>query len=323
METNKILTCSYCNYTSKRNFNLKRHEISKHSKEIMEEIKENSHIKNVVINNLQYFQNENNDILIDKNVKKDVQIKKDENIDVIPEKIFNFCSKCNKKYLTIKSLKNHEDKCLGIDKLTCPRCMVSFTDRGNKSRHIKKNNCKAKSIIYARQATVQNPQIIQNIKTQINNDNRIINNNTFIINNYGNERLDYLSEEDMLSILTSGKNTIPLFIEKKHFNKEFPENNNVLYDDKSKKCKIKENNTWKNMNLSMVSSKLIADNSSALLLYFDNNKELLNKKIKNEEIYDYIIEKLLYIKHKNDKEQYNNLFNIIKFLIEGSNKLIQ
>ena len=76
------------------------------------------------------------------------------------------------------------------------------------------------------------------------------------------------------------------------------------------------------MDLSMASSKLISDNSSALLLYFDNNKELLNKKIKNEEIYDFIIEKLLYIKNKSDKEKYNNLFNIIKFLIEGSNKLM-
>ena len=241
------------------------------------------------------------------------------------EKKVYYCNKCHKEYLTIKNLKNHENKCIGIDILTCPKCMLSFSNSSHKSRHIKRNNCTAKSIIHARQPNIQNAQTIQNIETQnINNDNRVINNNnTFIINNYGNERLDYLSDEDMLSILTSGKNTIPLFIEKKHFNKEFPENNNVLYDDKSKKCKIKENNIWKNMNISMASSKLIADNSSALLLYFDNNKELLNKKIKNEEIYDFIIEKLLYIKHKSDKEQYNNLFNIIKFLIEGSNKLIQ
>ena len=76
------------------------------------------------------------------------------------------------------------------------------------------------------------------------------------------------------------------------------------------------------MNVSMASSKLINDNSIELLIYFDKNKELLNKQIKNNEIYDLIIEKLLYIKNKNDKDQYNNLFNIIKFLIEGSNNLL-
>jgi hypothetical protein len=206
--------------------------------------------------------------------------------------------------------------------------MISFSSSGNKSRHIKQSSCKAKSIIFARQPndTQNNNNNNNNITNNIINNNITNNNiinNTYVINNYGNERLDYLSEDDMLKILTSGTNTIPLYIEKKHFNKNFPENNNILYDDKSKRCKIKENNKWKNMNISMASSKLINDNSVELLIYFDTNRELLNKQIKNSEIYDFIIEKLLYIKNKNDKEQYNNLFNIIKYLIEGSTKLIQ
>jgi uncharacterized C2H2 Zn-finger protein len=284
METEKILRCSYCDYTTIRNYNLKRHEINKHSKEILNENGQNSFEKNTVNDNKNY----------------------------------SHCSKCYKKYLTPRSLKNHEEKCIGIDILTCPKCMNSFSDSSNKIRHMKRNSCKAKSIIHARQPNIQNIETQNNITNITNN----IINNTFVINNYGNERLDYLSEDDMLKILTSGNNTIPLYIEKKHFNKDFPENNNIQYDDKSKKCKIKENNKWKNMNLSMASSKLINDNSLALLTYFDTNKELLNKQIKNNEIYDFIIEKLLYIKNKSDKEQYNNLFNIIKFLIEGSNNLI-
>ena len=273
MNTNKTFNCLYCDYTSNRKYNLNIHELNKHFKDILNET-------NVICTN---------------------------NIDTanvsVSNKKYNFCSKCHKKYLTINSLKNHEKKCIGIDILTCIKCMKSFTSRQHKSDHIKRNNCKAKSIIYARQL--------------INN-----NSNNAFINNYGNERLDYLSEDDMLNILASGNNMIPFYIEKKHFNKDFPENNNIQYDDKSKKCKIKENNKWKNMNLSMASSKLINDNSLALLTYFDTNKELLNKQIKNNEIYDFIIEKLLYIKNKSDKEQYNNLFNIIKFLIEGSNNLI-
>jgi hypothetical protein len=278
--TSNIFSCLYCHYTSNRKYNLNIHELNKHSKDIL---------------------NENN-------------------IDKIsaPYKSYNFCSKCHKKYLTLRSLKNHEEKCIGIDILTCPKCMNSFSDSSNKIRHMKRNSCKAKSIIHARLPNIQNIETQNNITNITNN----IINNTFVINNYGNERLDYLSEDDMLKILTSGNNTIPLYIEKKHFNKDFPENNNIQYDDKSKKCKIKENNKWKNMNLSMASSKLINDNSLALLTYFDTNKELLNKQIKNNEIYDFIIEKLLYIKNKSDKEQYNNLFNIIKFLIEGSNNLI-
>jgi uncharacterized C2H2 Zn-finger protein len=62
---------------------------------------------------------------------------------------FNCCSKCNKEYKTKKYLINHEEKCNGLNILTCPKCMKTFSSRGNKSKHIKKNNCKAKSIINA------------------------------------------------------------------------------------------------------------------------------------------------------------------------------
>ena len=294
-----MFNCIYCDYKSNRKYNLNIHETNKHSKEILNE--------NITNNS--------------SNIEKKTILK--EKNAIFSEKLNFSCNKCSKKYLTYKSLKNHENKCLGIDILTCPKCMISFSSSGNKSRHIKQNKCKAKSIIFARQPNdVQQNNITNNIINNNITNNNIIN-NTYVINNYGNERLDYLSEDDMLKILTSGTNTIPLYIEKKHFNKDFPENNNILYDDKSKRCKIKENNKWKNMNISMASSKLISDNSMELLIYFDNNRELLNKQIKNNEIFDFIIEKLLYIKNKNDKEQYNNLFNIIKFLIEGSTKLIQ
>ena len=130
METAKIFSCIYCNYTSNRKFNLKTHEINKHSKEILEEGK-----------------NKKNDVIIESiklNEKNDASTETTEINDTTNDAKYNYCSKCYKKYLTIKSLKNHEEKCIGIDSLTCPKCMVSFTDRSNKSRHIKRNNCIAK-----------------------------------------------------------------------------------------------------------------------------------------------------------------------------------
>ena len=89
--------------------------------------------------------------------------------------------------------------------------MFHFTTQGDKSRHIKRNNCKPKSIIHA----------INN-----NNINNITNNNTIIINNYGNERLDYFNDEFMYKLLIND-NSIRNYIENKHFNKEFPENQNI------------------------------------------------------------------------------------------------
>ena len=62
----------------------------------------------------------------------------------------NICKKCNKMYKTKIYLIEHEKKCIGIDDLTCSRCMKTFSNRQNKYRHIKKNNCEPRSIIHAR-----------------------------------------------------------------------------------------------------------------------------------------------------------------------------
>ena len=40
METDTVLKCSFCKYTTPRNYNLKRHEINKHSKEILNNMKD-------------------------------------------------------------------------------------------------------------------------------------------------------------------------------------------------------------------------------------------------------------------------------------------
>ena len=260
--------------------------------------------------------------------KSSVKIHENEN-----KKDIFFCSKCSKEYLTVKNLKNHEEKCIGVDILTCRKCMFHFSSKQSKSNHIRKNNCKAKSIIHAKTPNIQN---INNNKT-INNNSKTINNNindnsTKIINNindnstktiniicnYGNERLDYLSHDDMIKILTSGDNSVPLYIEKTHFNKDFPENHNIQYDKKSKKCKIKDNNIWKKISMSLISSKLLCDNSDKLLSYYKNNKIIIEEKIMNDELIEFVVEKLLLLRYRRDKEKYNNIIVKIKNLLEDN-----
>jgi len=100
--------------------------------------------------------------------------------------------------------------------LTCPKCMKKFSNTSNKSAHIKKNNCKAKSIINA-----VNPDVKYNLYIN-NNNNTTINN---IVNNFGSERTDYITFDDMMRILLHS--IIQKYIEFKHFNKKFPENHNM------------------------------------------------------------------------------------------------
>ena len=278
-----MFNCSFCSYNSNRNFCVKQHE-----------------------DNIHFMEKYNKPTNIKETVQEQETVEEQEK----KRQIYN-CSKCYKEYLTLKSLKNHEQKCICIDILTCPKCMKSFTSRQHKSRHIKNNKCEPRSIIYAKQPIV--PTNIQNIETQnnINNSNNITNSNnttnkyTIIVNNYGNERLDYLTDDVMLKIITSYSNAVPMLIEKKHFNKDFPENHNILYDDKTKKYKIKENNEWHKLSLSLISDKLMKDNSQNLLDYCQENKELIEDKIKNDEKIEYIIKILLSLKIQNKKNQLN------------------
>ena len=102
-----IFNCKFCEYKTKRKYDLNRHQIALHPKNVMNQIKE-------------------------------VEIKEVE--------IYN-CVKCDKNYKTIKYFNNHQKNCNGLNILSCSKCMFIFTSRQAKSNHIKKNNCIAKSII--------------------------------------------------------------------------------------------------------------------------------------------------------------------------------
>ena len=229
-----------------------------------------------------------------------------------------YCNKCNKLYKTLKHLSNHEKKCNKVDNLTCSKCMVSFTTKQAKSRHIKADKCKARSIIHARTPNVQN---ITNNTTNNTTNNNIQNaetiNNNFIINNFGSERIDHISHEEIKRILLSGANTIPLYIKQKHFDKDFPENNNIKYTNDNK-CHVMEDNSWKEKDIGLLSNNLMKDNTEVLLMYCDNNEIKLLNEIKDTEKYDHIRNKLFIIYNKTDNEKYNSVLTRIKDLIKFS-----
>ena len=285
--------CEHCNYFTDRKYNYSRHINVKHYLNDDNFICSNNG-ENVTPNGQNVTPN-------GQNVTPNGQ-------NVTPQL---FCQKCNKIYKTKKRLIIHEIKCKGIDELTCPKCMISFSNRHHKSRHIKANNCKARSIIHAREPNPQN--IIHN--QTINNIQNNTQNNIFI-NNFGKERLDHISYDEIVKMLLSDINTIPLYIEKKHFDKNFPENNNIVYT-KENKCKVLENNSWKEKNISIVSSKLVKDNSGYLLLFCSENEIGLTQDIQNEEVLQFIKHKLMKIYHKDD-EKYKEIYNMVNDIIKNT-----
>jgi hypothetical protein len=90
-----------------------------------------------------------------------------------------------------------------------------------------------------------------------------------------------------------------LYIKKKHFDKDFPENNNIKYTNDNK-CQVLEDNCWQEKDIGLLSTNLMKDNTEVLLLYCDNH-------IRN---------KLFIIYNKTDNEKYNTVLSKIKEVIK-------
>jgi hypothetical protein len=313
-EGQKMRKCEFCNYKTKRVYDLKRHQNAKHS-------------------------NLNIDILPRKNLCEKVHLlcekvhSPGEKVHSPGEKVHfqNFdtknkfiCNKCNKIYKSNRYLIEHEKKCNGIDELTCPTCMKSFTSKQGKSNHIKRNSCNPRSIIHARKR-LNNESVQININTEYNTTNITNQNNTTInnthniinINNYGNERLDYLNYDKLFEILKTGYDVPRLLTKEIHFNKDFPENNNIKYKSE-KSALIKHDDEFILEDLNTLAEELVNEKTSQIQKFAQENKEDICLKIDRFK-YENIIELLLnFMLLKEPQEHYKIQIKKIKDMIKNS-----
>jgi hypothetical protein len=301
-QNNDILIhkCLFCNYQTIRKYDLKRHHNNKHLIKLLENNVLENNGQNVIPKRKNVIPKRKNVIPNEKNVIPNEKI-------VIPKE--NMCKKCNKYYKTKKSLIEHEKNCKGIDDLTCCRCMISFTNRHNKARHMKKNNCKSRSIIYAR---TPNPQNLDNERININNIQNIY------VNSYGSERLDYLKYDKMFEIFTKKYNIPTLLIKEIHFNNKFPENNNIKFLN-NKEVLIKKDEDFVYNNLNNLVNDLIKKNIEIMQKFAKDNKDNICLNM-NSDLYDEIIEillKLLIVKEP--VESFKELIRNIKEIIKNTN----
>ena len=293
--THKRFKCVNCLYSTNRKYDLKRHLNAIHkvvNVEILEKLLSEGNVP----------PNEGNVPPFEGNVppnEKNVNQKE------------KMCKFCNKIYKTDKYFIEHVKKCKGIDNLTCPKCMISFSSRQHKSRHINSNNCKARSIIYAKKTSDNDTNITYNITN-------ITNNNIIYVNNYGNERKDYLNYDKMFEIFKKGYD-IPTFLTKEiHFNKQFPENNNIIHlNDKSSLIKKEDEYILKDLNLLV--DELIMEKSLHMKDFAIKNKNNICSKL-DMNLYEDIIEHLLnLILSKENLENYKIQIKKIKDMIKNNN----
>ena len=299
--------CSCCNYETNKKFNYNRHRIAKH-------FCINSGNCDIIKNGENVHPNEKNVHPNGKNVHPNRK-------NVHPQLI---CKKCNKIYKTKKCLIQHENNCNGVDDLTCPRCMISFCSRQAKSNHIKRDTCKPRSIIHARYPNPQNIQtvkVVNNIETQINNNTNIekqINTtNNIYINNYGNERLDYLNYEKLIEILKTGYDVPRLLTKELHFNKKFPENNNIQYKNDTNAL-IKKDDEFILKDLNTLAEELVNEKTSQMQKFAEENKDDICLKMENRKYQDIVDLLLQFILLKEPQEHYKKQITKIKDMIKNT-----
>jgi hypothetical protein len=241
------------------------------------------------------------------------------------------CKKCKKIYKTKRSFVSHELKCKGINILTCPKCMASFTTRHAKSKHIANNKCKPRSTFHANPQNIASINTQNNIGTQNNNIETQIEtqnietyidtqNNTFIINNYGSERMDYIDYDKMLQILKYPY-TIPTMLTKHiHFNKEFPENNNIINNKNNENYPlVKVDDEYIVRNINSLVKELVNDKREMMHDFVSKNNNDICERDDNKIDKTNIVSLLQLIRLEETSHYYKMQLANIKDLIKNSN----
>ena len=166
----------------------------------------------------------------------------------------------------------------------CQYCMKKFSRIDSLKRHIEKN-CKIKKNKKENLLCIveEKNKEIEKLKIQkldfINTNNILVNNTTNIhINNYGNENLEMLTDSFIKKLITLPYGAIPRLIQKIHFNKKYPENNNIrMKNKKDNKLQIYKKKDWKYVIKSETIETLLQDKSYQLDKFYEENKEEFKK----------------------------------------------
>jgi hypothetical protein len=232
------------------------------------------------------------------------------------------CSVCNYKYKQKESAIKHvnskkqcgtgEKSIIEIyNSIQCDGCCKNFSTKKTLNHH-KKYIC---SNIIKKQ--------FEELKTKIENlekrdkisntDNSNCNNNNMIVlNNYEDTDITKLSDETIYSLLknSESKQLIAKFVEKFHFNKDMPENQNVYISNiNDKYIKVYRNDRWE-----LMRRKAVLDNVLIDIKYYlgkwveENGKEFPDA---NEKFTKYLYQKESEQKKIIELVMYNNRYMII------------
>lgn len=161
-------------------------------------------------------------------------------------------------------------------------------------------------------------QIPSNNINIINSGSGTVNINQYItqnitIKNFGEETLDHISEQFLLSCIMRESTGIRNLVEKIHFDQDVPENKNVRYKSTKRKImEIVENNDWVAKDEKEVIRQMIRKASSILREYYYQDDSLMERDEK-----ELHMKVLGFLDEINEyKRKYSNARDMLKALIE-------
>lgn len=249
-----------------------------------------------------------------KHIKNENKNKEIENKEENPKKCKKkvLCKYCNKEFTCKRSVYRH------INELRCKKIPTESKDKilekcNNKKIKKEKNNQiisfnEEKETLreILKQEREKYKKEIESLITKIgnitNNGNinyGVINNNitynttnNIIINNYGNEDISHITEDFMINLLKGPDDMIPKMVNAIHFNKDKPENKNIIISSsKDNMFKVFENGKWINKEKNETLFDLVDGKYYMLDSFYnemkDNNIKEFNTKLKKEDMERY------------------------------------
>jgi hypothetical protein len=211
-----------------------------------------------------------------------------------------------KNDISIKELKDKYSYKKGIYK--CENCDKVYKTAVGKCKH------KKKCITKIMKEIVDNELIYEKIETQIkellsNNyvqnitNNLHQNNNIIIINNFGEENIDYLLNDDnfICNCINSPINSIQQYLDAVHFNNEHPENTNIkLTNLQSPFMDYFKNGNWNKVEQRLLIPNIVQKSMKIInkMIMDENSDEWLDYKSKLDQKYDTVVKNKILMKTK-------------------------
>ena len=230
------------------------------------------------------------------------------------------CNYCGKVYSRIDSLNRHINGYCRIKKANDAQ-MEALMERLIK---IEENNKELKEDVKKlKEKNSEYKNIINNTQNNIQNQT---NNITFKINAYGTENTSKITVNDYKRILGRGMNSVPVFVEKLHFDENTPENHNVYISNlRDEYVLMYDGKKWRLNNRDDALQQLYEDKSDILETKFEELIEQLDEstiKMFNRflKIKDDDDEKIKVIKKELKKTLYDNREIAMKTRRNGDNR---